>query len=118
MSGRVVLVCGGRGYSDVVMVFETLDALHSASPIERIVEGGARGADRAARHWATDRGISRVTHEARWGDDGKAAGPLRNQRMLDVERPQLVVAFPGGPGTADMVRRARIAGVDVLEVPP
>jgi hypothetical protein len=29
----------------------------------------------------------------------------------------LVVAFPGGRGTADMVARARAAGVEVREVP-
>jgi hypothetical protein len=37
---------------------------------------------------------------------GPAAGPIRNQRMLDWG-PDLVVAFAGGKGTADMVRRAR-----------
>jgi hypothetical protein len=30
--------------------------------------------------------------------------------------PDLVVAFPGGRGTADMVRRAKAAGCEVLEV--
>jgi UDP-N-acetylmuramoylalanine-D-glutamate ligase len=37
--------------------------------------------------------------------------------MLDVGKPDLVVAFPGGRGTADMVRRAKEAGVEVIEVP-
>lgn len=45
--------------------------------------------------------------------NGKAAGPIRNQRMLDEGKPDLVVAFPGGRGTADMVRRAKAAGVPV-----
>jgi hypothetical protein len=30
-------------------------------------------------------------------------------------RPDLLVAFAGGKGTADMVRRARAAGVEVIE---
>ena len=47
---------------------------------------------------------------------GKRAGPLRNQRMLDEGKPDLVVAFPGGGGTKDMVRRAVKAGVSVHEV--
>jgi hypothetical protein len=36
--------------------------------------------------------------------------------MIDQGRPDLVVAFPGGRGTADMVRRARAAGISVIEI--
>ena len=35
--------------------------------------------------------------------------------MLDERRPDLVVAFPGGRGTADMVGRARSAGIEVID---
>lgn len=37
--------------------------------------------------------------------------------MLDEGKPHLVVAFPGGRGTADMIDRARSAGVRVMEIP-
>jgi len=56
-----------------------------------------------------------TTFDADW-KLGKKAGPLRNQRMIDEGRPDLVVAFPGGKGTADMVRRAEAAGVKVLKI--
>jgi UDP-N-acetylmuramoylalanine-D-glutamate ligase len=36
--------------------------------------------------------------------------------MLAEGKPDLVVAAPGGRGTADMVRRARDAGIEVVEV--
>jgi hypothetical protein len=36
--------------------------------------------------------------------------------MLLEGKPDLVVAFPGGKGTADMVRRARKANVPVKEI--
>jgi hypothetical protein len=36
--------------------------------------------------------------------------------MLDEHKPNLVVAFGGGRGTADMMRRARGAGVEDFEV--
>ena len=49
---------------------------------------------------------------ADWKVRGRAAGHIRNQQMLDEGRPHLVVAFPGGRGTADMVRRARAAGIE------
>jgi ABC-type branched-subunit amino acid transport system substrate-binding protein len=34
--------------------------------------------------------------------------------MLDIGKPDLVVAFPGQDGTADMVKQARSAGVKVM----
>jgi hypothetical protein len=36
--------------------------------------------------------------------------------MLTEGKPDLVVAFPGGRGTADMVRRAYAANVIVKEI--
>ena len=54
--------------------------------------------------------------QGEWDELGKKAGPLRNQRMLDEGKPNLVVAFPGGGGTKDMVRRAVKARVPIHEV--
>lgn len=45
-----------------------------------------------------------------------AAGGIRNRYMLTHGRPQLVVAFPGGPGTRGMIHEARKASVEVIEV--
>ena len=69
-----------------------------------------------AEDWAKVRGIECVVFHADRAKYGRAAGPIRNQQMLDEGRPTLVVAFPDGRGTADMVRRARSAGVEVIEV--
>jgi hypothetical protein len=112
---RLVLVCGGRDYADYWTVFEVLDGLHRAIPIGCIIEGGALGADRFARRWAQERGVELKTVEADWKRHGKAAGPIRNHDMLLLQ-PDLVVAFPGGRGTANMVTQARAAGVDVMEL--
>ena len=111
-----VLVCGGRDYSDRRSLYETLDTMHFANPIKQIIAGGANGADMLAADWAQMRGVGLHTFRAEWETHGKKAGPLRNQKMLDEGKPELVVAFPGGRGTADMVRRARTAGVRLLEV--
>ncbi len=108
-----VLVTGGRDFTDAAMVQAALDPL--AADIEVLIEGGARGADTLAREWAKAHGIPWQTYEANWKRYGRRAGPIRNQKMLDEGYPDLVVAFPGGKGTADMVRRAREAGVKVME---
>ena len=110
-----VLVCGGRNYMDAWRVNKTLRGLHEGeNPITIIMQGGATGADAHARAWA-DCFTKSITFAAYWRSHGKAAGPIRNQRMLDEGKPDLVVAFPGGKGTADMVRRARKAGVEVID---
>lgn len=75
------------------------------------------GADTLAGDWAHGFLIPVRSFPADWEErHGKRAGPIRNQMMLEEGRPDLVVAFPGGTGTADMVRRAREAGVEVMEV--
>ena len=53
-------------------------------------------------------------YPADWKKYGKSAGPLRNQRMIDEGKPDLVVAFPGGVGTADMISRAKAYNISVL----
>ncbi len=58
-----------------------------------------------------------MVFRALWERHGRAAGVIRNQAMLDYGI-DLVLAFPGGRGTADMVRRARSAGVAVAAVAP
>jgi hypothetical protein len=66
--------------------------------------------------WATNRLVTRQRFNADWATHGKMAGWLRNQQMLDEGKPDLVVAFSGGRGTADMVRRTKKAGVELIEV--
>ena len=110
-----VLVCGGRDYTDKARVFAVLDKLDGEAGIDRIIEGGAKGADTWAAQWGGSRGILE-TYEADWESQGTFAGPARNARMLAEGKPDLVIAFPGGRGTADMVRKARKAGVEVIEI--
>jgi hypothetical protein len=111
-----VLVCGGRNYSNAMSVGSWLGGIRRDHGIAAIIEGGATGADKLARFYGEYAGIPVVTFNADWNAHGRAAGPLRNQRMIEEGKPDLVVAFPGGRGTADMVRRAREAGIEVVEV--
>lgn len=111
-----VLVCGGRDYHDFHTVGRELLDLHEKTSITELLHGGAPGADTQADRWARAHNIPVRVFPADWNLHGKVAGPIRNQAMLEV-KPELVVAFPGGRGTADMVRRARAAGIAVLEVP-
>ena len=109
-----VLVCGGRNYTFRRRVFEVLDEY---AGMTHLVHGAAGGADSLAAAWGLARRVHRIAaFPATWQLHGRAAGPIRNQAMLVETAPGLVVAFPGGAGTADMVARAKAAGVPVLEV--
>lgn len=141
-----ILVCGGRNYADERKLWATLDAIcakrgwgfppdtSGANYLANVVviSGKAPGADSLAIDWGVANFCTVEEYPADWTDlsqpgavirtrrDGTRydvlAGHRRNQSMLDEGKPDLVVAFPGGTGTADMVRRALKAGVEVIEV--
>lgn len=106
------LVCGGRDYTDRAFLWMSLDA-YGPPEIGEIVSGMAPGADALAAEWAERFGFPLHKFHADWKAHGRAAGPIRNQRMLDEGKPDVIIAFPGGRGTADMVRRAKAAGIPV-----
>ncbi|WP_018261522.1 DUF2493 domain-containing protein [Methylobacterium sp. WSM2598] len=112
-----VLICGGRDYSRARHLRERLDALAAEHKFVLVVTGGAPGADTLADRWAEARGIDRVICPANWTGRGPLAGPDRNGFMLRLVKPELVVAFEGGAGTANMLRQARAAKVRVIQVP-
>jgi len=88
--------------------------------VHLLLHGGARGADAAIARAAHQLGWSALVMPAEWRRHGRAAGPIRNRELLElavaraeahtspgVSTSVLVVAFPGGSGTASLVREAR-----------
>jgi len=109
------LVCGGRDLTDWRRVHATLDvAAEELGEPSIVIHGDCNGVDRHARDWATWRGIHAAAMPALWDAHGQAAGPRRNGAML-LLCPDVVIALPGGRGTADMVSQARAAGVRVIQ---
>lgn len=112
-----ILVCGGRDFTDEGFVFKVLDESRAWFADQFcIIVGGAKGVDRFARIWAESRGICCIVVNAQWHAYGMSAGPIRNTWMLKFCRPQLVIAFPGGKGTEDMVKQAHAASLDVYAI--
>lgn len=113
-----LLVCGGRNYANRDAVYAALDVMLRGTPVDclTVIQGGATGADQLAREWCGDRRVPYDNFPADWEKHGKAAGPIRNQRMIDEGRPNLVLVFPGGRGTSDMQRRAQRAGIRIREI--
>lgn len=109
----VVLVCGSRNWSNFEAILSHLAAL---SP-SKVIHGGCTGADELSDKAARQLGFEVQVFKADWKRFGRAAGPLRNKRMLDEGKPDLVLAFhsdlENSRGTLDMVRRAKSSGIKV-----
>jgi hypothetical protein len=103
---RRVLVSGGRTYDKREILFSRMSILHQANAFELVIVGGASGADKLGEVWARENNVRVRLFLPRWHVHGLMAGPARNGRMLDEGRPDLVLIFPGGIGTADLTRRA------------
>jgi predicted Rossmann-fold nucleotide-binding protein len=118
-----VIICGGRHRHLTLEWYDWLDQIRADLEITTVYHGGAKGIDMDAQRWAHSRGLTVHACPADWERHGPAAGPIRNAEMLkklSCERNGeaiAVIAFPGGRGTVDMVRKARQAGVTVL-MPP
>jgi hypothetical protein len=114
-----ILVTGSRNWTSVSRIADALDhAVDDFARMEKLVcapilvHGGCKGADLiAAEYW-----LGRLVEEypADWDTFGKAAGPIRNQQMVDLGA-DICLAFPmpDSRGTWDCVRRAREAGIPV-----
>jgi len=123
-----VLVCGGRDYENrnyVLSVLEQFAIDNSVfynpednwlpSDIE-IISGMARGVDTYAADWAVVNWCKLHAFYADWDKYGKAAGYIRNKQMLKEGKPDVVIAFPGGKGTAMMIKLAKESGIEVIEI--
>ena len=104
-AGIRVVVFGGRTFRDSENLTLILDKLHAEYVFGLLIQGGARGADSLAKYWALRNNIPVAEFIANWNLQGRAAGPIRNQAMLDWGVPDLAIAFPGNKGTADMTER-------------
>ena len=127
-----VLVTGGRDYGEsdddeTGYLWGLLDGVHAIKPITALIHGAHRkGADALADQWGNKRLVAVLRFPAHWDhtprcepgcsrQTGRAAGPIRNERMIDEAKTDVAIAFPGGDGTLDTVTRARHAKVLVID---
>lgn len=110
-------VCGGRGYWDRAIVSEAMlnTVRDFAGDMVIIVHGAARGADTLAGEEARKMRLHVIPVQALWAVYAKRAGIIRNGIIAALPLRRLL-AFPGGVGTADMVRRAEAAGIEVVRL--
>jgi hypothetical protein len=117
-----VAVTGGRYYADVPHIWRTLDALHAQRRITCLIDGASDdvtgpyiGADYWSHQWAEARQIPTIRMHADWRRQGRAAGPIRNQRMVDECEIDVLVRFLGSSGTANMAFKAWQAKIEIID---
>lgn len=106
-----VLVCGSRNAKDPAPVRARLDRIRHK--LDFLVCGDASGVDAFAAAWARENGIAHAIFPACWEYYGREAGPVRNVWMSRMVVPDLVLAFEGGKGTANMVKVAHLQEIEV-----
>lgn len=130
-----VLICGGRDWTDGDAIEQVMRRFDPTTTT--LISGHAAGADRIAEitahalgwqptqvfraAWSTHDRDGRTSVRCSCPEDAltcRAAGPRRNQRMINEGYPDMVIAFPGGKGTADMARRSRAANITTMVIPP
>lgn len=110
-----VLVCGSHLSLDPDTEQRVCAALDELKP-DLVIHGLATGVDAFAGKWAERKGVPCMAFQPAWTRYGFAAGPKRNAWMLEWGEPDLVLAFPGGGGTENMIKLAEEADVEVRRV--
>lgn len=121
---KVIVVSGSREavQSDWRFVHERI--LEELTADLEIRVGDADGVDRLVTEWASDERMKLSVYFANWARDGRAAGPIRNRRMMEASpRPSLLLAFPltgfrkRSPGTWSAIVEAVAEGIPVRIYP-
>jgi hypothetical protein len=116
----IFLICGDRNWTSADVIRSYIAPYRKHFKGLTIVHGDCRGADKIGAAVAKSLDCHIRAFPAKWDQHGKAAGPIRNQQMLDEGKPSMVLAFHDNieqsRGTADMVRRAKKAGVPVTVI--
>jgi hypothetical protein len=113
-AGLNVAVVGSRSFKD----YERLERkLRKLGKLNSLISGGAAGADKLAERYAREHKIKMVIHKPEWKHFKKAAGPTRNQTIVDEA--DVVVAFWDGnsPGTRDTIDKTNKARKRLIVYP-
>ncbi len=111
---QIILVCGDRKGFDIHRIMQWVSKLPKDTVV---VHGDCQGVDEQAGSAARNHELEVHSYPADWAKYGRAAGPIRNQQMLDDEQPNLVVAFHSNfeksKGTKNMLEQADKRGIPI-----
>jgi len=97
-----LIIAGGR---DRKLSCNEYQMLAELLPVGEVVSGGARGVDRCGESWAKHHCLKVKVFFPDYTGYWRVAPLLRNEKMAEYST--ALAIFPGGFGSADMLRRAR-----------
>ena len=105
-----LVIAGCRKFNDYQVLKEYVDFCISKVQKEYqivVLSGGCAGADIMGERYALERGLAVERYSADWKKYGRAAGPIRNEKM--AQKADYVICFWDGKskGTASMIRYAQ-----------
>lgn len=111
-----ILITGSRNFSDENLIRRLFTKIKHQAKGKKvtIVSGNCpTGADAICEKVAESLGFEVERYPADWEKYGRAAGPKRNQTMVDAGA-KICLAFPTSDsiGTYDCIRRAKKAGIE------
>lgn len=113
-----ILITGSRDWSDVDLLRRVVARMLAVSgPDAVLVHGGCRGVDvDVAALWCAA-GRREEVHPAEWGVHGRAAGPIRNQLMVDLGADMCVALIrDGSRGASHCADAAEQAGIETYRI--
>jgi hypothetical protein len=113
-----LIIAGSRDLDDRHTVAPFIDAYVKAqgSYPAVILSGACSGVDAIGEWWASHYGTPVERYPADWDKHGKAAGPVRNAKMVANADALLVIHWKGSRGSADVRRQAEAAGLAIVDV--
>jgi predicted Rossmann fold nucleotide-binding protein DprA/Smf involved in DNA uptake len=112
-------IVGSRNFSDYKVLSDFILSKFNLSEVDAIVSGGAKGADSLAEKFAHEHNLLLIVKEADWAKYGRAAGPIRNQLIVDEAAAVVAFPTPSSKGTLSTMNLATKKGkrLEVMHVP-
>lgn len=112
-----VVICGSRHLKSYRAIQDAIQSAGLIGNISTVISGGCRGADSLGEAWAKANGVPVQIITAKWAENGKAAGPIRNRLMAFHANAVVAIRIQGieSKGTDDMVRQAVARKLPVYE---
>jgi hypothetical protein len=108
------IICGGDKYKDKKTFEAVMDTIGICLGNTACAQGGTT--TQMATHWAYNKKIPCNIFDVD-PDHGKVLGiTKRNQAMLDVFKPDVVIAFPGALDMHDLILRALKSSIQVIAI--
>jgi hypothetical protein len=108
-------IVGSRYFIDYEIFTKALNKILNEwkDDIELVISGGAKGADTLAEKWAHEHKIEIMIFPADWKRYGRAAGPIRNTKIINESTHLIAFAAISSKGTLDTINKAKAKGLKI-----